>query len=289
MNKQITKYKNEVNTIPMRDWTVEEMNFFFAILTQLRDESTRRIELGKRELAELANYSIEHNQRYETTIRNLGEKISNLTYWEKTSNSYMIMPLFTLFKASWNDNLTELNVKVSVNEEFEYILNQWELGGWTAFDLQEFTEINSTYSKTIFRLLKQWRAKGKREFSISEFRNLLSIPDSYKNSHINERIINNAKKDLDPYFTNLKIKTVKSNTRGRPVTGYIFTWKPEKTGDYDPHKFEKKSYGKPLKFETKPDWMTDDKQSANQQISTEKSKNIKDELQRKYPNFFDKN
>lgn len=27
MSKKITKYKNEVNTIPMREWTVEEMNF----------------------------------------------------------------------------------------------------------------------------------------------------------------------------------------------------------------------------------------------------------------------
>lgn len=238
MSKKITKYKNEVNTIPMREWTVEEMNFFFAILTQLRDERTRKLSLGKRDLAELANYSIEHNQRYETTIRSLGEKISNLTYWEKSSNSYMSMPLFTYFKATWNDNLTELDVKVSVNEEFEYILNQWELGKWTAFDLQEFTEINSTYSKTIFRLLKQWRKIGRREFKIDEFRKLLSVPDSYKNSHINERIIKQTKKDLEPYFTNLKIKTVKSNTRGTPVTGYIFTWKPEKTSEWIEDKYD---------------------------------------------------
>ena len=41
MTKKVTKYKNEVNTIPMREWTVEEMNFFFAILTQLKDEGRR--------------------------------------------------------------------------------------------------------------------------------------------------------------------------------------------------------------------------------------------------------
>lgn len=238
MIKKVTKYKNEVNTIPMRKWTVEEMNFFFAILTQLKDEGRRQLTLTKHELAELANYSIEHNQRYETTIKNLGEKISKLTYWEKTSNSYTIMPLFTFFKATWNDDLTELEVKVSVNEEFEYILNQWELGQWTAFELREFTEINSTYSKTIFRLLKQWRTKGKREFQIDEFRNLLSIPNSYKNSHINERIIENAKEDLAPYFDDLKVKIVKSNTRGTPVTGYIFTWKPEKAGKWVEDKYD---------------------------------------------------
>ena len=262
MSKEVTKYKNEVNTIPMREWTVEEMNFFFAILTQLRDEGTRKLTLDKHELAQLANYSIEHNQRYEATMKNLGEKISKLTYWEKTDNSYTIMPLFTFFRATWNDDLTELMVKVSVNEEFEYILNQWELGQWTTFELKEFTEINSTYSKTLFRLLKQWRKKGKREFSVDEFRNLLSVPDSYKNSHINERIIKNAKIDLSPYFDNLKIKIVKSNARGNPVIGYVFTFKPEKTkGKYVPNKFDK--YNKKSSGPSLPNWAKDTSSNDN--------------------------
>lgn len=241
MKKKLTKYKNEVNTIPMRNWTVEEMNFFFAILTQLRDEGSRKMTLDKRQLAELANYSIEHNQRYRDTMRNLGIKISDLKYWENSDNEYITMPLFTYFKATWSDDLSEMAVQVTINEEFEYILNKWELGQWTTFELKEFTEINSTYSKTLFRLLKQWRKKGKREFTVDEFRNLLSVPNSYRNSHINDRIIKKALADLSPFFENLKVKVVKSNARGNPVIGYIFTFKPEKTkGSFVPGKFDKK-------------------------------------------------
>lgn len=46
-----------------------------------------------------------------------------------------------------------------MNEEFEYILNKWNEGNWTQFMLDEFIHIKSTYSKTLFRLLKQWRKK----------------------------------------------------------------------------------------------------------------------------------
>lgn len=39
-------------------------------------------------------------------------------------------------------------------------------------------------------------------------------------------------------FENLKVKKVKANTRGTPVTGYIFTWKPEKTGKWVENKYD---------------------------------------------------
>lgn len=53
-NKEITQYKNQVNSIPMRKRTAEEMNFFFAVLTKLRDEGTKEFVMDKYELAELA-------------------------------------------------------------------------------------------------------------------------------------------------------------------------------------------------------------------------------------------
>jgi plasmid replication initiation protein len=50
--KEVTRYKNEMNHIPMRRWTAEEMNFFFAVLTRMRDEGTHLIVMDKHELAE---------------------------------------------------------------------------------------------------------------------------------------------------------------------------------------------------------------------------------------------
>lgn len=237
--KQVTQYKNQVNTIPMRNWTAEEMNFFFAVLTKLRDEGTKEIVMDKYQLAELAQYSVTHNKRYRDTIKSLVDKIGTLTYIEETKNSYESMPLFLKFKATWEDDLTNMQLILKVNPDFEYILNRWNEGNWTKFLLEEFIKIESTYSKTLFRLLKQWKTVGKREFTLDEFKKLMDIPKSYQNGIINHRIINNSIKDLEPHFKDLKVKTIKANTRGNPVIGYKFTWDPEKTNAWEQDKFNK--------------------------------------------------
>lgn len=250
--KQVTQYKNQVNTIPMRNRTSEEMNFFFAVLTKLRDEGTKEIVMDKYELAELAKYSVTHNKRYRDTIKNLVDKIGTLTYLEETKNYYSSMPLFLKFKATWEDDLTNMELILKVNPEFEYILNRWNEGNWTKFMLEEFINIDSTYSKTLFRLLKQWKTVGKREFTLNEFKRLMDIPKSYQTGIINHRIINNSIKDLEPHFKDLKVKTIKANTRGNPVIGYKFTWVPEETSNWEQDKFNKTIPSKKTSKKKKP-------------------------------------
>ena len=275
MDNKVTRYKNEVNSIPMRKWSIEEMNFFFAILTKLRDEGTREIVFGKYELADLANYTITHNKRYHKVMEELGKNVSGLQYWEKTNNSFMSMPLFTRFLATWSDDLSKLEVKVKANEDFEYILNSWEEGSWTQFMLNEFTEIQSTYSKSLFRLLKQWRTKGVREFTVDEFKQLMDVPKSYSTGMINKRIVTNSVKDLQPYFKKLKVKVLKSNARGTPIIGFKFTWKPETTEKWIPNKYKKRS----KKKEALPEWATDPVKNDNK-LSEEDQKEFRKNLDR---------
>ena len=52
----------------MRKWTAEEQNFFFAIITQVRDKGTQTVKFNKNDLADIANYSLEHNKRLHTTM-----------------------------------------------------------------------------------------------------------------------------------------------------------------------------------------------------------------------------
>lgn len=35
MANEVVKYHNDLNTVPMRNWTAEEMDFFFSILVPL--------------------------------------------------------------------------------------------------------------------------------------------------------------------------------------------------------------------------------------------------------------
>jgi plasmid replication initiation protein len=271
-NNQVARYKNEVNHIPMRRWSAEEMNFFFAVLTRMRDEDTNLVIMDKYELAELANYSINSNKSYKSTMSTLANKVGDLKYWKQSSNSLVTMPLFTYFNADWTDDLSDMTVEIEVNKRFKYILNEWNEGNWTQFMLNEFTAIQSTYSKSLFRLLKQWRTKGVREFSIDEFKHLMDVPKSYSSGMITSRIINNAVEDLQPYFKDLKVKVLKSNSRGTPIIGFRFTWKPEKTGTWVTDKYQEP------KNETLPDWFNN-KNVEETDIDTEKSDDLKKRLE----------
>lgn len=239
MGNEIVKYHNDLNTVVMRKWSSEEMNFFFAIISVIRDKGTKKLTFDKAQLIEMTKYKLEHNRRFYDTIESLADNITKLRYVEKTSNSLSYMSLFECFDLSWSDDLSEMKVDVQVSGKFEYIVNRLldtqvdengnpiKTKGFTMYELAEFTQIKSTYAKTMYRLLKQWRTVGKRELGIEEFKTLLDAPKAYKSSHIDRLIIKPIMKELPPFFKDLKVKKVKAKTKGTPVKSYIFTWTPE--------------------------------------------------------------
>lgn len=96
-------------------------------------------------------------------------------------------------------------LEVGLSPKFEYIVNKLE-ANFTQYELEEFTTIRSTYAKTAYRLLKQWRTIGKKEFPIEEFKNLMDMPRSYKSSEIDRAVIKPILKELSQYFVGLKVK-----------------------------------------------------------------------------------
>ena len=129
------------------------------------------------------------------------------------------MTLFDIFEV----NLESQVIDVQVSSNFDYILNNLQ-AEFTIYELAEFTRIKSTYAKTMYRLLKQWRTVGKREFGVEEFKTLLDTPKSYKTSEIDRAVVKPILKELSPFFKDLKVKKVKAKTKGTPVKSYIFNW-----------------------------------------------------------------
>lgn len=231
MANETVKYHNDLNTVPMRKWTKEEMDFFFSIISKLKEKGTREIEFDKYQLAELARYTVTHNKRFEETMERLVKNISQIHYIERTSNSLELMNLFSRFKVTWEDDLSDMKLIVKVTEEFNYVINKLQVE-FTSWELEEFTSIRSTYAKTMYRLLKQWRTVGKIEYKVEMFKQLLDMPKYYTPSEIDKNVLQPILRELSSFFPNLKIKKIKSNKRGTPVIAYEFTFTPEKTGTF---------------------------------------------------------
>jgi len=95
------------------------------------------------------------------------------------------------------------------------------------YDLKEFRELSSGYSKTMFRLLKQFRTTGYAYFHKEDFYELLDVPKSYKQADIDKRILKPIKEELTPIFRGLTIRKKYGKGRGKPVVGYQFSFKAE--------------------------------------------------------------
>ena len=266
MVAEVVKYHNDLNTVVMRTWTSEEMNFFFTILTKAKEQGVKKLVFNTDELKELASSSRKY--RWEETVTNAAKKIGQLTYFEQSERKFRVMTLFEFFEVDLDKKMVE--VKVSSN--FDYILNKLETQ-FTRYELEEFTSIRSTYAKTMYRLLKQWRTVGKKEFAIDDLKRILDMPSSYKSSEIDRAVIKPIKEQLSPYFVDLKVKKIKSNKRGNPVLGYEFTWNPETSESYVPNKFNKQKH-KQKRQSNVPRW-------SNTDYVNTTSEETKAELERK--------
>lgn len=251
---EIIKYHNDLNTVIMRKWTAEEMNFFFAIIAKARNQGVKELHFNTDEIKKLVNFTQKDEKRWKEAMKSTARKVTQLTYFEDDGKKFKVMPLFSLFEVDYE----EKTVKVEVSKHFEYILNRLEVQ-FTQYELEEFTNIRSTYAKTMYRLLKQWRTVGKKEYGVNELRVFLDVPESYSNGEVTRRVLEPIQKELSNYFLNFKYKVIKSNKRGNPVLGYEFTWKAEKTGEWEEDKYKKNDFYKPKNSTSNvPDWVEKD-------------------------------
>ena len=211
MNDLVVKYKNELNTIPMRKFNAKEMDLFFSICAKMKRKHTNMVRFTFEELRDLSDYKMTATTHFVKDLENVYDKMLNLKYRvEDTEGTIDKFVLFTKFRI----NPLKKYVEISVQPELEYILNELT-NEFTQFELQEFTNLTSSYSKTMYRLLKQFRSTGFYTIKVTEFRELLDIPKSYRMTHITQKILSPIEKELSQYFDPFQIKKIKAKKGNR--------------------------------------------------------------------------
>lgn len=277
MTNEVVKYHNDLNRVVMRDWNSSEMNIFFGIISRIREQDSKELTLSIKTIRELtqSNDAYQKNRWYEN-LKSVVHKLSTINFYREDEKTYELLLLFQKFKINKDDE----TILVKVSPDFDYILNQLN-ANFTNWDLIEFKQVKSSYSKTLFRLLKQYRTVGKRRFTVNEFRTLLDIPESYNTGMVKKRIIDKSIIELSEYLKDLKCKSITENTQGNPVIAYEFTFKAEKTSPFNPNKYKKKM----KKNELKPYW-ANERNGSSQQSEKAKSQltetEIREELQKTF-------
>jgi len=226
MANEIVKYHTELNTIPLRKFKPVEMNLFFSIVSRMRDLGDKTVRFSFEQLKELSDYKATANNRFIDDIYSTYEKILSLRFGNRSSNGLNrnMFVMFTQFEII--GDVEDPYVDIKIFEKAIPLLNG--LDEWVRYSLQQFNELQSSYSKTMFRLLKQFRTTGYAYFSKNDLTELLDIPKSYRQSDINKNILKPIKEELTPLFRGLTIKKKYGKGRGNPVIGYQFTFKAER-------------------------------------------------------------
>ena len=258
MANEIVKYHHELNTIPLRKFTSVEMNLFFSIVSRMRDVGDKKVQFTFEQLKDLSNYKATANVRFIDDLETTYDKLMDLRFGRRSADGLQ-RERFVLFNQFKIDGKADIPfAEIQVHEKALPLLNNLE--EWVRYSLQQFNELESSYSKTMFRLLKQYRTKGIAYFSKEDFHELLDIPKSYRESDINKKIIKPIRQELTAIFKGLTIQKRYGKGRGKPVIGYQFTFKTKikKSDDFNKHAPTKEEQNKALEL-------------ANQQVKSEKA------------------
>jgi len=194
------KYKNELNLVSMRNFDSVEMNLFFSICAKMKDKGLSKVQFTFEDLRDLSAYKPTSIKRFSDDLEAVYNKMLQLTYRTEEAGIREKFVLFTGYRIDENNQ----TVDISVNPELAYIINELSTE-FTKFELQEFTGIRSSYAKTMYRLLKQYRSTGFYKVKIEDFREILAIPNSYQMSDIDKQVLKPIKNELSTYFDDLKV------------------------------------------------------------------------------------
>ncbi|EAI9624985.1 replication initiation protein [Campylobacter jejuni] len=246
----IVKYHNDFNKIKLPSFTEIEQDLLCGLMVKLKEEKNK-VTFYPSDLRNILKSSYDNKSLLEFSF-SLREKFFKADFTiieknvkdEKELTAYRTINLFTEFAIYVFENedieKNELGrIEIQVNPRFEYILNQLT-ANFTAFELAEFIALSGKYTKTLYRLLKQYRSTGKARFEWNEFCRIMDIPEKLAMCDIDKRILKPAIKELSQErnlfdqirvpFKNLAYEKEKEKgTRGRggKVSAIIFSFKPE--------------------------------------------------------------
>jgi plasmid replication initiation protein len=224
---ELVKYEPELNTIPLRKFTPIEMNLFFSIVSRMRDKENQVVRFSFEQLKELSAYKQTAGKAFVSDLERTYDHLMDLKFGRRSKSGLSIerFVMFTDFEI--NGDVEHPYVDIRIHSKALPLLNNLE--SWVRYSLAEFRTLSSSYAKTAYRLMKQYRTQGWAEFSKEDFFELLDIPHSYQKNlgEVDRRVLKPIKEELTPLFRGLSIRKKYGKGRGNPVVGYKFTWKPE--------------------------------------------------------------
>lgn len=225
---EIANMHNDLIDLPLRKFNASEIDILTAICYKCNEKQTNKVVLPLDEIKKLADYRNKNNEMFLDDLKKTNSKLMALNFTIGTTREFTQFVLFPTFEVS--DSKGTLTVQV--HEKFAYLLNNLH-NCYTSLELQESSSLKSSYSKGIYKKLREFRNSDNPfwKVKIDDFKEYLDVPKNYTQSDIDKRVLTPALNELSPYFEGLtveKYSNKKKGQRGRPkIDGFIFSYKAE--------------------------------------------------------------
>ncbi len=233
---EIVKYSNELHELKFNSMNEAQQNVFFTLLQQFRNTDGYTLELDFNKVFELAQ--IANSSSYRKEILDKLGKLQEFKFRYQI-NELGDLQQDVIFPSIRTDSKNRV-LKIRVSEGFKERYINSPLKGWTRYELAEFVGLSGTYTKTIYRYLKQFRSSGRWRIRYDDFKELLGIPESYQACNIDQQILKPAIKELsaernlfDQRRTPFQKLVVKKHKKGREIEALEFCFVPQPVSELD--------------------------------------------------------
>lgn len=163
-----------------------------------KSSSILEFDLFEKPFVTISLESWRQKQKYLESIRNLAHKTVKFTY-EGKEHETVLFP-------SWRNIPGGTTIELNINEWAIPYLLDWGKGiGGTYFSKKIALTMPGRYNKRMYKMCRRWMGRGGFSMKIDEFREMLTIPKSYKIQDITRRILDPAVKEMkaraEIYFT----------------------------------------------------------------------------------------
>ena len=220
MNEIVKYHKDFEKKLVFRNFTASELNFLMAICTKVRDKKENEVIFTFEELKKISKWVKTDNKSFIKSLQSTNKKLMSLVFEMPNEEAeaggvtqFVLFPTFDIFP-------TTKILKVAVNTKFAYLLNNLS-NNFNQYELEEFASLKSVYSKLLYKELMLFKDTGYRIFKIEDFRRKLDIPEKYRMTNINQKVLAPIKEDFKSIFQKFEIIKIKN---GREITQIRFNF-----------------------------------------------------------------
>lgn len=234
---EIVKIHNDLTNEKLGKMNAKELDLFMSICYKMRNKGTSKVLINFDELRKLSNFKATSNKVLAKELIRANSRLLEFQIIIVDGTKTRQRALFKEFETDEKGTVT-----CEVWEETAYILNNIA-NNFTRFELAEFVNLDSKYSKRLYKLLKQYRTQGHYYISKNDFYGSMDVPSNYTNSNFNRLVLKPALAECQKYMPSLSCE-VKKKGRGGAVQGYNFVFDKEISKKNNPEMSSKKSIKK---------------------------------------------